>query len=127
MLKLHCQGGFAKAYTYPFDPRAVSKEKLLSAPLFVNSQNNRTLLLHDRIQMILFIGINVLKYAVLLIVHHLVSIYLLMVSDTFIELKILSVVLQPSTHYDKASVAAVSFQLVSASTMDYSCETHQGK
>ena len=42
MLKSHYQGGFAKAGIYPFDPREVSKEKLLSPPLSVNSQNNRT-------------------------------------------------------------------------------------
>ena len=29
MLKGHCSAGFAKAGIYPYDPRAVSKEKLL--------------------------------------------------------------------------------------------------
>ena len=42
LLKMHCQGGFAKAEIYPFDSRAVSKEKLLSPLLSVNSQNSRT-------------------------------------------------------------------------------------
>ena len=41
MLKSHCQGDFAKAGIYPFDLRRVSKEKLLSLPLSVNSQNNQ--------------------------------------------------------------------------------------
>lgn len=31
--KSHCQGGFAKAGIYPFDPKAISKEKLLDQPV----------------------------------------------------------------------------------------------
>ena len=38
VLKGHCSGGFAKAGIYPFDPRAVSKEKLLTQ----HSSNNTT-------------------------------------------------------------------------------------
>ena len=38
----HRQGGLAKARTYPFDLREAFKEKLLSLPLSVNSQKNRT-------------------------------------------------------------------------------------
>ncbi|CAF1519554.1 unnamed protein product, partial [Rotaria sordida] len=39
LLKGHCSGGFAKAGIYPFDPRAVSKEKLLGPSPIVSSNN----------------------------------------------------------------------------------------
>lgn len=32
MLKSHCQGGFSAAGLYPFDPRVVSKDKILAPP-----------------------------------------------------------------------------------------------
>ncbi|CAF3385883.1 unnamed protein product [Rotaria socialis] len=41
LLKSHCQGGFAKADIYPFDPRAVSKEKLLSPPSSIGVHDNQ--------------------------------------------------------------------------------------
>ncbi|CAK9188701.1 unnamed protein product [Sphagnum troendelagicum] len=36
-LKSHCQGGFSAAGIYPFDPRVVSKEKLLLPPTTTTS------------------------------------------------------------------------------------------
>ncbi|CAF4223290.1 unnamed protein product [Rotaria magnacalcarata] len=41
LLKSRCQGGFAKAGIYPFDPRAVSKEKLLSPPSSIGLHDNQ--------------------------------------------------------------------------------------
>ncbi|CAF4643097.1 unnamed protein product [Rotaria sp. Silwood2] len=42
LLKSHCQGGFSRAGIFPFDPRAVSTEKLLSPPSSVTLQSNQT-------------------------------------------------------------------------------------
>ena len=45
ILKSHCQGGFAKSGIYPFDPRAVYKEKLLSpSSSTVTDENQEPLL-----------------------------------------------------------------------------------